>query len=60
MELESRPPAGTTLGNTAMQGTSSPFANEFYFSRIFKKFEGISPSEYLKCVRDNATGYTIV
>ncbi len=27
------------------------FANEFYFSRVFKKYEGMTPSEYAKKIR---------
>ncbi len=32
------------VGDAALE---TGFANEFYFSRVFKKFEGISPSAYL-------------
>ncbi len=40
--------------NVSQAATETGFANEFYFSRIFKKYEGISPSEYLKSVRNNS------
>lgn len=33
----------------------SGFKDEFYFSRLFKKFEGISPSEFLKRITDQTT-----
>ena len=31
------------------------FCNEFYFSRVFKKVIGISPSVYAKCVNRKET-----